>query len=136
MFLILFSDSVFPIPFSHYVFPFRFPILFTHSVFPFRFPIPFSRFVLPFRFPISIMFYNSILSLYFKSLFSDSVFLVHFLIPFSDSILAQAAGLHNMGSAGSAAPRKFEGKSSFGRKYWSFEEMHRKSKNDHIRKYF
>ena len=41
-----------------------------------------------------------------------------------------------MGSAGSAAPRKFEGKSSFGRKYWSFEEMHRKFENDNIRKYF
>ena len=40
-----------------------------------------------------------------------------------------------MGSAGSAAPRKFEGKSSFGRKYWSLEEKHRKFENDHIRKY-
>ena len=45
------------------------------------------------------------------------------------------AGLHNMGSAGSTAPRKCEGKSSFGRKSWSLEEKHRKSENDQIRKY-
>ena len=40
-----------------------------------------------------------------------------------------------MGSAGSAAPRKFEGKSSFGRKYWSLEEKHRKLENNQIRNY-
>ena len=44
------------------------------------------------------------------------------------------SGLHNMGSAGSTAPRKFEGKSSYGRKYWSLEEKHRIFENDQKQK--